>query len=266
MSMRFFFWLIGFFLIIAFFTGAAIFVGGLKFVQDEPIDASSAITTTIQNLPLQLTQEQAIEPVKPPKKAATLIEHTFPELGFALSVPEFYSVYNGYCKEENGMFIIEDGDVKAKIFELQDRVVIGPEYYYTFPDPAARNMSKSPCQWIENAAEEAQQNLLSTWTIHSFKAENDIDLVRIIQSLYGADCQLGAKIPTEKQGTWDIEVAGHSMDSNADCMVNYVYAFKFAPDLKRAVTWKLGQGPIFLKANITDAFDADMMKSFRFLP
>jgi len=254
-------------LTIGFFTGAAIFVGGLKFVSDSP-DLSSIVSQALENQPLITGQQTVATPVTistaPPVQFNDL---QFKNLGFQITIPSVFSLYDGACKKEGDVYVLDFEYVPTKVFEETDYVVIGPTYRYTFSDANARNTSSTECAFTESTAESLQEDFYSTWIIHSKTVRNDEELTRMIKEFYGQDCSLGTKAATQHEETFDVEVAGHVMDGAVDCEVNFKYAFKYSPTLQRAATWKMSQEAKFLvNSEYTDSYDLGMEQSFRFLP
>jgi hypothetical protein len=91
--------------------------------------------------------------------------------------------------------------------------------------------------------------------------QNEEDLLSFIRRYYGSTCEIDQITPAEQLQTMDVIIRGDTGDDTAyesSCPLNFIYALKYSPEKRTAVTWKVGQDGRF------DDLDYDMIDSFRF--
>ncbi len=102
------------------------------------------------------------------------------------------------------------------------------------------------------------------WDIKVKQIENDADLLAFARDNFGSSCTV--KKTAAGDGIYDVSIVSDGKDlGESGCPINYMYAFKYSPEKKLAVTWALGQACTFVESDQFDCNDDSALKSFKFL-
>ncbi len=160
-----------------------------------------------------------------------------------------------YATEGYPVTVLEDGDSS----------IITPTILTH--DQQAENSSETTCAkedvTLDTIKKEMQDPLFYYWgwkMVGQKNISNDAELLAFIRQWYGTGCEILAKNETDQRGVYDVEIKGDEGDDNVGslCPLNFIYALKYSPTQKIAVTWKIGQDGRF------DDLDNEMIRSFRF--
>jgi hypothetical protein len=207
-------------------------------------------------------------------------EYVDERLGFAIGVPHTAWWYGGDCawNEADGDHSYRPvwAELPLVIIEDVDRVYISAASHVEFTQPteeafgggtrtyfAGCDRIPTTLEWVLN-----RQITSGTWEIVAREVEDEAGLEALIDEVYGEACRLGEVIETETPGIYRVRVLGDGLPpEETNCWVNYMYVFRYSPELRRAVTWITGQSTYFVADPETaEGYDRAMTESFRFLP
>jgi len=215
---------------------------------------------------------------------ATWSEYVNERLGFAIRVPHSAFWYCGDCvwSEADGDHSYRPvwAEVPIAVFEDVDRVYITAATTIEFTqrtDEAweAWGGNTRPffagCEHITSTLEtmrNRERGHSGTWEIVVRDIASDADLEALIDDVYGEACWLGEVVETDTPGIFRVHVQGDGPPPpEPTCWVNYMYVFRYSPELGRAITWITGQSTYFVADPDThEGYDYTMEESFRFLP
>jgi hypothetical protein len=204
------------------------------------------------------------------------ISYTNPELGFSLSVPVVTASMNGACDwvatEDETSFRLRAAAVPVDVLPdaEENTIYIVPRYGHeiTVKDPESGGFTN--CHVVINSLSSIKESYWQGmgWKIITREVATTAQLESFIQGMYGESCQLGEMTESTQTGVFDVQIdAGESEDPLAQdgCVVNYSYVLKYSPTKQRVVSFMLGQAPKFFRSYPTNAFDIEMIESFKFL-
>jgi len=211
---------------------------------------------------------------------ATWSEYINERLGFAIRVPNTIFQYGGDCvwSEADGDHSYRPvwAELPVAIFEDVDRVYITAASYveFTQPTPEAPPGYRpffAGCEHITSTLDtmrNRERGHSGTWEIVVRDIASDADLEALIDDVYGEACWLGEVVETGTPGIFRVHVQGDGPPPpQPTCWVNYMYVFRYSPELGRAITWITGQSTYFVADPDThEGYDYTMVESFRFLP
>ncbi|MFH0988221.1 MAG: hypothetical protein V1763_02520 [Parcubacteria group bacterium] len=165
------------------------------------------------------------------------------KLGFQINIPK----------------VVDDGDIRT--------IASGDSLWLV----AQRNSYLTKLPQFQNSASDFDKVVGLPWAIVVKTVNNDQELDKFIKNMYGADCNLGTKAPSEQSGMFDVQIANRNERIEEGCWLNYIIALKYSPEFNRVAAWTIGQAPTFINSEIKDAdgnaiyYDEDMAKSFKFV-
>ncbi|MFH0779347.1 MAG: hypothetical protein V1928_00635 [Parcubacteria group bacterium] len=181
--------------------------------------------------------------VSPPDVSDTWLKYQNQKLGFEIYIPK---------KNDDGAIrTIASGDALWLVAENSSYLSKLPQF--------------------KNSASDFDKVAGLPWAIVVKTANNDQELDQFIKNMYGADCNLGAKIPSGQSGVFDVQIANRNERIEEGCWLNYAFALKYSPAFHCAAAWTVGQAPTFINSEVKGAdgngiyYDQDMAKSFKFV-
>jgi len=211
----------------------------------------------------------------------TWSEYVNERLGFAIRVPQSAFWYGGDCvwSEADGDHSYRPvwAELPIVIFEDIDRVYITAASTIQFTQPTQEPSGGgfrtffAGCERITRTLETVRNREMGasgTWEIVVRNIASDADLEALIDDVYGEACSLGEVVETNTPGIFRVHVQGDGPPPPPpNCWVNYMYVFRYSPELGRAITWIAGQSTYFVSDPDThEGYDYTMEESFRFLP
>ncbi len=221
---------------------------------------------------------------KPAKKESELTSldntwnlYTNHNLKFSMQIPK--NIYHsfGSCNwvEVEKSYRPAMGLVPVATFELEDRVFISTTFFYQLGGETVKDGTHyySECNKVDNSLPKLQDKNVfqqQDWEIIAAKVTNDTELENFIKGNYGTGCKVGEKKASTQEGVFDvlIDTGGAASLEEAEahgCAINYMYYLKYSPQRSEAITWKFGQSYNFFKTATYDAYDEEMVKSFKFV-
>jgi len=223
-------------------------------------DSTTSLLPTITNSPS-------------PNKVSTTISiddtwnlYTNNKFGFSMKIPKITvgPVHNN-CPE--------DYTVPTVTFEDYTGVYITGEYFFEYPQNGVCQKTVNNLNIISQRANQwrwsiYQNNPLYTppfWHIITAKIETDTELESFVKTNYGFGCKVGTK-SISPSGVYDVKIQGDGLElENTKCPINYRYALKYSPELKKAATWGAGQDTVFPSTDYKQDYDSEMINSFKFI-
>jgi hypothetical protein len=218
-----------------------------------PVDSGAA--------PSSLPQESsssviAIAPRLPLEKRS--VRYQKEGLGYSFLLPTYLVPFTR-CEKQ----LFPQG-LKLTTFDEGNDLFVAPAQSVTQTGSAARTVCGSATVTMADVHAGMMGDL---WYYNGWKMVKktgigtDAQLLSFIRRWYGPGCGILEKTATSQAGTYDVHIAGDTTDDKAEgsrCPLNFLYALKYSPARKTAVTWKVGQDGRF------DDLDHDMIDSFRF--
>ena len=250
----------------------------------------STVTSALPTATLQPPTPTATPepPTSTPEPQSTLVpidatwsEYVNERLGFAIRVPRTAFWYGGDCvwSEADGDHSYRPvwAEVPLVIIEDVDRVYILAASTIEFTQPTQEPSGGgfrtffAGCERITSTLETVRNREMGasgTWEIVVRNIASDADLEALIDDVYGEACSLGEVVETNTPGIFRVHVQGDGPPPpEPNCWVNYMYVFRYSPELGRAITWITGQSTYFVADPDThEGYDGEMQASFRFLP
>ena len=199
------------------------------------------------------------------------------EYNFSLKIPKEMWHNNGSCAWKS------DGDnsyrplsamVPVKVFsdEANGAVYISHEYYYELDGRTTEDGGSkfSECRKVDNTLALLREEFDSShyqrgWKIQAEDINNDGELSQYINENYGTGgCTLGEQTLVG-DGLYDVSILGDGLDmQESQCYIGGVEIIRYAPEKNKMAAWGIGQDYRFHKADGADAYDEEMIDSFRF--
>lgn len=241
---------------------------------------------TQENLPAstgpKIVLDTSPTPTEPPQGQLTSLDdmwnmYTNYNLGFSMKIPKTIYHNFGECewKSEEDSYRPKLAEVPVEVFEDEQRAFITSEYFYTLTGERVENDRHfySGCEKVENSLSDLQNADFfqqTGWEIIAKDVSTDAQLTEFIKENYGQGCSLGEKEASSQEGVFDVKIDSGGYENMeeaeaAGCLVNYIYYLKYFPEKERAITWKFGQAYSFYKNAQYDAYDEDMVESFRMI-
>lgn len=189
--------------------------------------------------------------------------YTNNNFGFSLKVPKVVAgVTHGNC--------VTAYTVPTVIFDDLTGIYLTVEHFLEY---AVNNVCQKTTntlsltdtranQWRNGGAND--KIVPSNWHFIFASVSDDTTLDQFIKSNWGTGCKLGSKTMSTN-GHYDVKIAGDGLDlDQTKCPINFMVAVKYSPELKKAVTWSMGQSVSFSSPDLKQAYDEEIANSFKF--